>query len=242
MLAVDRQHQPVEEPPPLGCRAQEQPVHRRRQPHHAQMIAERGRRTHRLAVDAAAPAGRGVLAAGRVDAGAERGEARARPRPRRKPPRSRRPGCRRRRPAWRAAGRGPATETRSPPGNWSCRRRSARPAPRHRRAPASSPRDNCGSASASGDGCGRGSCYFVMARSCARLPSAAQDGRRESPVRRLCAICWVYRFVTPASASARRARPCCPCPAPASASRDRPAGAPRPRLRSGRRCRADSAS
>jgi hypothetical protein len=38
------------------------------------MIAERGRRTHRLAVDPAAPAGRGRLRAGRIDAGAERGK------------------------------------------------------------------------------------------------------------------------------------------------------------------------
>ena len=60
MLAVDRQHQPVEKPPPLRGRAQEQPVHRRRQPHHAQMIAEGGGRTDRLAVDPAAPAGGGA--------------------------------------------------------------------------------------------------------------------------------------------------------------------------------------
>ena len=127
MLAVDREHQPVEEAPPLGGRAHEQPVHRGRQPHHAQMIAEGGGRADRLAVDAAAPAGR------RLRRAAHRCRCRAwpapaRPRPRRIPPRSRRPGCRRRPPAWRGAGRGPATETRSPPGNWSCRRRSARPA------------------------------------------------------------------------------------------------------------------
>ena len=73
-------------------------------------------------------------------------QARARPRPRPIPPRSRRPGCRRHPPASRAAGRAPARETRSPPGNWSCRRRSAPPAPRHRRAPARSPRDSCGNA------------------------------------------------------------------------------------------------
>ena len=75
MLGVDRQHQPVEEPPPLRCRAEKQPVHRRRQPHHAQMIAEGGGGTDRLAVDPAAPAGGGAFAAGRVDAGAERGKA-----------------------------------------------------------------------------------------------------------------------------------------------------------------------
>lgn len=41
----------------------------------------------------------------------------------------------------------PATGTRSPPGNWSCRRRSARPAPRRHHAPTGSPSDNCGNAS-----------------------------------------------------------------------------------------------
>ena len=73
-------------------------------------------------------------------------QARARPRPRRRPPMSRRPGCRRHPPASRAAGRGPARETRSPPDNWSCLHRSAPPAPRHRRAPAPFPRDSCGNA------------------------------------------------------------------------------------------------
>ena len=72
MLAVDGQHQPVEEPPPFRCGAHEQAVHRRRQPHHAQMIAEGGGRTHRLAVDPAAPAGAAVFLAGCVDAGAQR--------------------------------------------------------------------------------------------------------------------------------------------------------------------------
>ena len=81
--------------------------------------------------------------------------AQARPRPRPTPPRSRRPDCRRRPPAWRGAGRVPATETRSPRCNWSCRRRSGRPAPPYRRASQGSPRDSCGNASASGDGCGR---------------------------------------------------------------------------------------
>ena len=72
MLAVDREHQPVEKPTPLrGC-AQKQPIHCRREPDHAQMIAEGGGRVHGLAVDPAAPAGGGRIAAGRVDAGAER--------------------------------------------------------------------------------------------------------------------------------------------------------------------------
>ena len=42
----------------VGRRTEKQSVHRRRQPHHAQMIAERGSRADRLAVDAAAPAHR----------------------------------------------------------------------------------------------------------------------------------------------------------------------------------------
>ena len=74
MLAVDRQHQPVEEAPPFRGGAEKQPVHRRRQPHHAQMIAERGRRTDRLAVDPAAPAGGAVFISRRIDPGAERGK------------------------------------------------------------------------------------------------------------------------------------------------------------------------
>ena len=111
----------------------EQPVHRRRQPHHAQMIAERGGRTHRLAVDAAAPAGARQPRCPAHRCRCRAWRARARPRPRPTPPRSRRPGCRRHRRAWRGAGRVPATETRSPRCNWSCRRRSARPAPPRRR-------------------------------------------------------------------------------------------------------------
>jgi hypothetical protein len=75
MVLVDCQHQAVEEPAALGGGAHEELVHRRRQPHHAQMIAERGGRTHRLAVDPAAPAGGSGLIGRRIDAGAERGEA-----------------------------------------------------------------------------------------------------------------------------------------------------------------------
>src|SRR5712672_2195633 len=48
--------------------------------------------------------------------------------------------------------------------------------------------------------------------------------------------------ITPASASARRARLWNPCPAPASASPDRPIAAPRLRPRSEPRCPADSAN
>ena len=72
MFAVDRQHQAVEETPPFGGRAEEQPVHRRRQPHHAQMIAECRGRTNRLPIDPATPAGGRAFRAGGVDPGAER--------------------------------------------------------------------------------------------------------------------------------------------------------------------------
>jgi len=48
--------------------------------------------------------------------------------------------------------------------------------------------------------------------------------------------------LTPASASARRARSCSLCPAPRSANPDRRVSTPRPRPRSERRCRANSAS
>ncbi len=74
MATVDRQHQAVEEAPPLGGRAREQAVHRRRQPYHPQMVAERGGGIDRLAVDPAAPHRRGVLGGSRVDPGAERGQ------------------------------------------------------------------------------------------------------------------------------------------------------------------------
>ena len=81
----------------------EQPVHRRRQPHHAQMIAERRRRT-RPARGRSGSAGcwrRASLPADRCRCRAW--PARARLRPRRTPPRSRRPGCRRHRRGWRGA-------------------------------------------------------------------------------------------------------------------------------------------
>ena len=74
MLGVDRQHQPVEEAPPLGSGTEKQPVHLRHQPDDAQMIGEGRGRADRLAVDPAAP--RGLRALGRrLDPGAERGSA-----------------------------------------------------------------------------------------------------------------------------------------------------------------------
>ena len=75
MLGVDRQHQAIEETAPLRCGSGEKLIHRRRQPHHPQMVGEGRRRADRLAVDAAqAGAARGVRR-GRLDTGAERGEA-----------------------------------------------------------------------------------------------------------------------------------------------------------------------
>ena len=75
MLAVDREHEAVKEPPPLRSRAQEQPVHRWRQPHHAQVVAKGRRRSHGLTVDAAAPGGGRRVIARRVDTGAKRRQA-----------------------------------------------------------------------------------------------------------------------------------------------------------------------
>ena len=145
---------------------EEQPVHRRCQPYHAQMIAEGGRRTHRLTVNPAAAAGRAVFIPRRIDAGAERG----------KPER-----------ALDFGGNGPGTvalvvgdilqrgppqassrreKTRSPRGNWFRQRRSAPPAPRDRRGSARFPRHNCENASAPAVGCGEGVIsklfFFVM--------------------------------------------------------------------------------
>ena len=136
MLGVDRQHQPVEKPPPFRCGPHEQPVHRRCQPHHAQMIAEGGGGTHRLAVDPAAPAGSGFLRNRRIDAGAERRQSQRAFDLGGHRPRAVALDYRRHRRAWRGASPVPATETRSPRCNWSCRRRSAPPAPPHPRASA----------------------------------------------------------------------------------------------------------
>src|SRR3954454_18847721 len=72
MMAIDGEHQPVEKSASLRGRAQKEPIHCRCEPYHSQVIAERACRTHRLAIDAAAPAGGGPIAAGGVDSGAER--------------------------------------------------------------------------------------------------------------------------------------------------------------------------
>ncbi len=70
---------------------------------------------------------------------------RARPAPRPTPPRSRRPCCQRCLRAWHAAIRVPATGAIRPQGNWSCRRRLARPARPSRYASRTSRRGSCGS-------------------------------------------------------------------------------------------------
>ena len=55
VLRIDREHEPVEETPPLARRPGEQPVHRRRQPDEAQMVGEGARRGDGRAVDAVEP-------------------------------------------------------------------------------------------------------------------------------------------------------------------------------------------
>ena len=132
MLGVDRERQAIEKAPALGRRADEQRIHRRHQPDHAQMIGKRRGRRDRLAIDAVFALDGGAVVRRRVRCRCRAWRARARLRPRRRPPRSRRPRGRRLPRAWRGAGRGRARETKSPRSDWSCRRRSARPAQRCR--------------------------------------------------------------------------------------------------------------
>ncbi|MCY1240242.1 hypothetical protein D9M72_530790 [compost metagenome] len=40
MLRIERKHQPIEEPPPVGRRPGEEPIHRWRQPENAQVIRQ----------------------------------------------------------------------------------------------------------------------------------------------------------------------------------------------------------
>ena len=61
MLRIDREHEPIEETPPLVRRAGEQPVHRRRQPDEAQMFGESARGGDRRAVDSVEPFGGAIL-------------------------------------------------------------------------------------------------------------------------------------------------------------------------------------
>ena len=128
MLGVDRQHQPVEKAPPLGGRPDEQPIHRRREPDDAQMIGKGGRRAtgsrsmrHWRLRAVSSPAGGSmpVPSVARPSAPSTSAATAQEPSPslKRRPPR-----------ASRAAGRARARGTRSPRSDWSCRRRSARPA------------------------------------------------------------------------------------------------------------------
>ena len=222
MLGVDREHQPVEKAPALGGRPVEQPVHRRRQPDHAQMIGEGGRRGDRLAVDAAVARGaaRPRRPAARCRCRAWQGRARLRLRPTTaQEPSPSAEGDVVERGAAQAAARAP--ETRSPRSGWSCRRRSARPARPGSRRRRSAPRGSCGN------------CVSVRRRMRAAVMCgiSAIDARprdkRRPDASTDCAIAGCRRrmrdraALTPASASARRARPWRPCPGSASASRDR---------------------
>src|SRR5438270_10313762 len=74
MCAVDRKHEPIEEPPPLRCGAAEQPVHRGRHPDDTDMVRER-RRGNRLTIDAALAWKRNIFAALGLDARSKRREA-----------------------------------------------------------------------------------------------------------------------------------------------------------------------
>ena len=75
MIGVDREHQPVEEAPPLRGRAVEQHVHRGHEPDHPQVVGEGGGGGNRLAIDAALARGGRGIARRRLDAGSERRQA-----------------------------------------------------------------------------------------------------------------------------------------------------------------------
>ena len=124
MAGVDRQHQPVEEAPPVAGRPGEQRVHRRRQPDDAQPFEHVVGRLRRRAVDAHAPAGLAGPRAGRAGADLDRRRTGRRGRHGR---RSRRRCLRaRRRHRARGAGRARASAGKSLPADWSCRRRCRR--------------------------------------------------------------------------------------------------------------------
>ena len=113
------------------------------------------------------------------------------------------------------------------------RTRPARPGPPR---PRSGRRDSCGNWSASGGGCGRQAWAGNRATEDEKKPRRSRAPRSS----RSTVTVGDAPVVTPASASARRARPWCRGPGSASASRDRRASAPRLRLRAAPRCRADS--
>ena len=72
VLGIDRERQPIEKPPPFRRRADEERIHRRRQPDHTHMIGEGGRGTHRLAIDPAFALSVRAIVGRALDAGAER--------------------------------------------------------------------------------------------------------------------------------------------------------------------------
>ena len=73
MLRIDSKNQAVQKTAAFGGRLVEQPIHRRRQPDHAQMVGKGGHGGNRLAVDAAKPLRRRLVER-RRDAGAKRGQ------------------------------------------------------------------------------------------------------------------------------------------------------------------------
>ncbi len=74
MGRIEPQHQPVEKPPPPGGTLDKQAIHLRRQPQHAEPLAERRLAAGRLAIDA----DHAAFAAGSIPAGADADSAAAR--------------------------------------------------------------------------------------------------------------------------------------------------------------------
>ena len=71
MFGIDGEHQTVEKTPALGRRPEKQSIHRRRQPHQPQMVADGGRGCDALAVNAVFARDAGAFNR-RLDAGTER--------------------------------------------------------------------------------------------------------------------------------------------------------------------------
>ena len=74
MLGIDRQRQAIEKAAALRRRADEQRIHRRHQPDHAQVIGESGSRSDRFTIDPAFALHQRAVFGRPLDAGAERGE------------------------------------------------------------------------------------------------------------------------------------------------------------------------
>src|SRR5262245_47267607 len=72
MLRIDSKHKTVQESPPLGGGAIKELIHRRCQPHYAEVVGERGCRADAFAVDAAFADRRGIFTGRWIDTGAER--------------------------------------------------------------------------------------------------------------------------------------------------------------------------